>query len=57
MLYAPLGVEHERTHGHYDDSIHLYLVASELERTCTAGLYQGEHEHTIAQSVCIKGRP
>ena len=52
--WAPSTIE--RTHGHYDDSIHLCLVPSELERTSNAGVHR-EYEHTIAQSVRIKGRP
>ena len=51
--WAPSTIE--RTHGHYDDSIDLYLVHSEMERTFNAGVH-GEYEHTIAQSVRIKGR-
>ena len=52
--WAPSTIE--RTHGHFDESIHLYLVPSELGRTFNAGVH-GESEHTIAQSVRIKGRP
>ena len=46
--WAPSTIE--RTYGHYDDSIHLYLVPSELERTFNAGVH-GAYEHAIYSPV------